>query len=140
MTAPAQMLSCAGSAGADTKDAMEAVAKIAGERGVSMPRALVRLARPHQWIKNLLVLAPLVFAQRLFDRRSDFLAALALAAFCAMASATYSINDIADRDADRLHPEKRDRPLARGDLTVRTAGTFAAMLGAAALLAGLRLG
>ena len=83
--------------------------------------AIVRLARPHQWIKNALVLAALVFGQRLFVFHDVVLAAIAFVAFCALSSAGYVLNDIADRDADRLNPEKCDRPLARGDLTVAAA-------------------
>ena len=82
---------------------------------------MVRLARPHQWIKNALVLAALVFGQRLFVLHDVVLAVIAFVAFCALASAGYVLNDIADRDADRLNPEKCDRPLARGDLTVAAA-------------------
>ncbi len=85
--------------------------------------AIVRLARPHQWIKNALVLAALIFGQRLFVFHDVVLAVVAFVAFCALSSAGYVLNDIADRDADRLNPEKCDRPLARGDLTVAAASS-----------------
>ena len=71
-------------------------------------------ARPSQWIKNLFVLAPLVFAQRL-DRPRDILLVLAtFALFCLLASGIYLINDAIDAPRDRSHPFKRNRPVAAG--------------------------
>ncbi len=102
--------------------------------------AVWRLARPHQWIKNALVLAPLVFGQRLFDVTDVALAVIAFLAFCALSSAGYVLNDIADRDADRLNPEKCDRPLARGDLSVATATKVALTLAAIAIALSIVLG
>jgi len=102
--------------------------------------ALLMLARPWQWIKNGLVLAALVFSHRLFILHDTILAVLALVAFCALSSLAYVLNDISDREADRLNPEKRDRPLARGDLSVTEAAGFAVVLGAIALLLSLSLG
>jgi 4-hydroxybenzoate polyprenyltransferase len=102
--------------------------------------AIFRLARPHQWIKNALVLAPLVFGQRLFVFHDVMLAAVAFVAFCALSSAGYILNDIADRDADRLNPEKCDRPLARGDITVAAAGRAALVLAAIAVVLSIVLG
>ncbi|MGO9605254.1 MAG: decaprenyl-phosphate phosphoribosyltransferase [Candidatus Binataceae bacterium] len=110
--------------------------------GVARSRAaaLFALARPWQWIKNGLVLAALVFSHRLFVLHDAMLAGLALITFCALSSLAYVLNDIADRDADRLNPEKRERPLARGDLTVAEAGRFALGLGVASLLLSIALG
>jgi len=102
--------------------------------------AMIRLARPHQWIKNALVLAALVFGQRLFVLHDVIRAVIAFVAFCALASAGYVLNDIADRDADRLNPEKCDRPLARGDLSVAAAGRTALTLAAIAAVLSLVLG
>ena len=102
--------------------------------------AIFRLARPHQWIKNALVLAALVFGQRLFVFHDVVLAIIAFVAFCALASAGYVLNDIADRDADRLNPEKCDRPLARGDLTVAAATRVAFALAAIAIVLSIILG
>ena len=102
--------------------------------------AMIRLARPHQWIKNTLVLAALIFSQRMFVFHDAVLAVLAFVAFCALASATYVLNDIMDREADRLHPDKRDRPLARGDLTVATAAQMAVALAAVAIVLSAVLG
>ena len=73
-------------------------------------------ARPSQWLKNLFVLAPLVFAQRL-DRPSDILLVLAtFALFCLLASGIYLINDAIDAPRDRSHPLKRNRPVAAGKI------------------------
>ena len=98
------------------------------------------LSRPWQWIKNGLVLAALVFSHRLFILHDTILAVVALVAFCALSSLAYVLNDISDREADRLNPEKRNRPLAHGDLSVAEAAGFAVVLGAIALLLSLALG
>ncbi len=102
--------------------------------------AVIRLARPHQWLKNALVLAPLVFGQRLFEVTDVVLAVIAFVAFCALSSAGYVLNDIADRDADRLNPEKCDRPLARGDLSVATATRAALTFATIAIALSIVLG
>ena len=89
---------------------------------------LVRTARPHQWTKNVLVLAAPFTSTRIFD--SDVLrsAALAFVAFCLAASSIYLVNDAKDVLADREHPTKRNRPIAAGIVPVRlaygTAGAF----------------
>jgi decaprenyl-phosphate phosphoribosyltransferase len=96
---------------------------------------LVRACRPRQWSKNLLVLAAPAAAGVL--DRGVVLAQLAGAfvALCAISSATYLVNDVRDREDDRLHPQKRYRPIAAGELSVR-----AALLSAVALAAfGLSL-
>jgi 4-hydroxybenzoate polyprenyltransferase len=117
---------------------VEAADRRAMKRGTV--RALIVLARPWQWVKNGLVLAALVFSQRLFNPRDASLAALALAAFCALSSFAYVLNDICDREADRLSPEKRDRPLARGDLSVAQAVGLAIAFGAIATILSIWLG
>ena len=98
-------------------------------------RALLRLMRPHQWIKNGFVFLGVVFGHG-WDDPALLADALALfVAFCCASSAVYILNDIADRDADRLHPSKRLRPLARGDVGVGTARVVCIALA----LAGLAL-
>ena len=76
---------------------------------VGAAQGLIRTLRPKQWIKNLFVGAPLVFAQHLGDVRYTVKAALAVLAFCALSGAVYAFNDVRDADADRLHPTKRHR-------------------------------
>ncbi len=73
--------------------------------------------RPKQWIKNAFVLAPLIFSKELFQPEPLITAMKALIAFCLIASCVYIINDISDVDADRAHPEKRNRPLAAGTIS-----------------------
>jgi decaprenyl-phosphate phosphoribosyltransferase len=100
-------------------------------------RALVRAVRPRQWIKNGLVLAVPAAAGVLFDSEVLRSTTLALLAFCLASAGTYLVNDVADRDADRLHPVKRTRPIAAGEVSARTA-TIAA-IGAFALACGVAL-
>jgi 4-hydroxybenzoate polyprenyltransferase len=100
----------------------------------SLPLSLLRSLRPAQWTKNLLVFAALIFAEKLFDPASLGAAFAAFADFCALSSAVYLINDVADRESDRQHPLKRFRPIAAGELPVPAA------LGAAAALGILGLG
>ena len=110
----------------------------ATKRGTGL--ALIVLARPWQWVKNGLVLAALVLSHRLFYPRDTVLAAVALVAFCALSSFAYVLNDISDREADRLNPEKRERPLACGDLTIAQSVCFAIVLGAIATLLSIAIG
>ncbi len=102
--------------------------------------ALLRLARPHQWSKNLLLLAPLIFGRRLFFFRDDAVVLLGVVAFCALASFAYALNDIIDREADRLNPEKRHRPIAAGDVSVGSATRFAVLLAAVGIALSIALG
>ena len=94
----------------------------------------IRLARPNHWFKNIIVLFPVMFAMRYADRDAWIQAALATVAFCLVSAACYIINDIADRERDRLHPAKRDRPLAAGTVSVPVAVMEAVVLLAAGLL------
>ncbi|HUA34955.1 MAG TPA: decaprenyl-phosphate phosphoribosyltransferase [Candidatus Binataceae bacterium] len=102
--------------------------------------AMLRLMRPHQWVKNALVLAALVFAKRMFVPHDLALGILGFIAFCALSSTAYVINDIVDREADRLNPEKRDRPIARGDVSVEAGRRLALALGAFAVILSAFIG
>jgi 4-hydroxybenzoate polyprenyltransferase len=105
----------------------------AGEnRSVRRP-ALIRLLRPHQWSKNLLVFAAAIFANELFIPWSASHAALAFVAFCLASSSVYVINDILDAEVDRQHPAKRSRPIAAGEIGVGSAIWLAVALALAAL-------
>lgn len=95
--------------------------------------ALLRTLRPHQWVKNLFVLAALVFSKHLFDAGMATRAAIATACFCALSGAVYAFNDVRDVDADRQHPTKRNRPIAAGALSERAALIAAALLAAGGL-------
>jgi len=97
-------------------------------------QSLVRLARPQHWIKNVIVLFPVVFALKVGDPTAWLRAGLAAVAFCLASSTVYIVNDIRDREKDRLHPRKRNRPLASGEASVRQALIEAALLLPAALV------
>lgn len=90
--------------------------------------AHLRALRPHQWVKNAFVLAALVFARKLTDPAAVVDALLAVAAFCAIASSIYLVNDVADYERDRVHPKKRNRPIAAGLVNRSTALVMAAVL------------
>lgn len=74
--------------------------------------------RPHQWVKNLLVLAPLLFTKLVGQPSAWLAAALAFASYCCAASSIYLLNDIVDRAEDALHPKKKRRPIASGRLPI----------------------
>lgn len=93
-----------------------------------MLRQLFRLMRPAHWPKNVFVLAPLVFAQRLHDSESLARAGVAFLSFCAASSIVYIFNDYSDRELDRRHPVKKSRPLAAGTVTPAAAITLAVFL------------
>lgn len=95
--------------------------------------ALLRLLRPHQWVKNGFVFVGLIFGHAWTDPQKAAQAAAAFAAFCLISSAVYVFNDFRDREQDRRHPEKRHRPLAAGTVSVPAA----LVLGLACLTAGL---
>ena len=95
--------------------------------------------RPRQWFKNGFVLAGVVFAQKVFTP-SIWVALETLVAFCALSSAAYLINDVADRHKDRLHPVKRRRPIAAGRLRVSLAVGLAVVLAVGSLAAAVAIG
>lgn len=94
---------------------------------------VVRLLRPRQWIKNLLVFASPAAAGVLDEPDHLLRAVVVFVAFCLAAGGAYCLNDVADADADRRHPIKRSRPVAAG----LVAPALAVTLGIALLLAGL---
>src|SRR5436309_8036778 len=108
-------------------------------RKPALTAAIVAL-RPRQWSKNLLVFAGIVFAAKLGDAVRWGEAFAAFAAYCALSSAAYLVNDLRDREHDRLHPVKRERPVARGELSARAAVTLSVALGAAAVATAALLG
>jgi len=97
-------------------------------------RALVRLARPQQWVKNILVLVPLLLSHRVLELPRLGAALAAMIGFSLCASAVYVVNDLFDAHADRLHPRKRRRPIAAGQVTIPQAALLAAGLVTCALL------
>jgi 4-hydroxybenzoate polyprenyltransferase len=98
--------------------------------------ALLRALRPVQWTKNGIVFAALVFDRKLFEPEALAQAALAALVFCCLSSGVYLVNDVRDAAGDRLHPLKRRRPIAAGEVAPRTAVAVAVALFALALLGG----
>jgi 4-hydroxybenzoate polyprenyltransferase len=86
---------------------------------------LISLLRPHQWLKNGFVFVGLLFGHAWSDPGKLGQALAAFAAFCLLASAVYVMNDLIDREQDRLHPKKKDRPLAAGTVGVGVAQALA---------------
>jgi 4-hydroxybenzoate polyprenyltransferase len=104
-----------------------------------MLKALLRAMRPRQWTKNGFIFFGLIFDKQLFVLE-PFLRTLAgFALFCLISSAVYLFNDIADVEADRIHPEKKFRPIASGALPVNVAITAALLLTVVALPLGYLL-
>jgi 4-hydroxybenzoate polyprenyltransferase len=112
--------------------------RAAPERSLAL-NLLISL-RPGQWAKNLLVFAGLLFGLRLLDPVAVARAGAAFVIFCLLSGVVYLINDVADRDTDRLHPLKAQRPIASGALPASTALTLACVLAAVALAAAFGLG
>lgn len=93
-----------------------------------MLRGLIRTMRPHQWVKNLFVLVPLVFAQELFQVHAALRALFGFGIFCLVAGAVYILNDLVDVVADRKHPTKKNRPIASGQVPDQAARTALGVL------------
>ncbi len=98
--------------------------------------AFIKTLRVHQWTKNVLIFAALVYSRNLGDGMMTARVFLAFAAFCFMSSCVYVLNDILDAKEDRLHPTKRNRPIASGRLDPGTAAAGScALLALAAVMA-----
>jgi 4-hydroxybenzoate polyprenyltransferase len=100
-----------------------------------MLRSLFISMRPKQWVKNIFVLAALIFDRQLFQINSDLRSLAGLIIFCLISSSVYLINDVMDIDADKKHPTKRFRPIASGILSPTTAIIFTTILIIGSLIA-----
>ena len=107
--------------------------------GRSLATALLLALRPGQWTKNLLVFAGLIFGQKLLILSDVVTAAAAFGLFCLFSGVVYLVNDIRDRDADRLHPTKSKRPIASGEIGAGAAWIYAAALATGSLAAAWAL-
>jgi 4-hydroxybenzoate polyprenyltransferase len=107
--------------------------------GRSLATELLHAIRPGQWTKNLLVFMGLIFGQKRLNPHDVARAAAAFGLFCLFSGVVYLVNDIQDRDADRLHPKKSKRPIASGAIGVQTATIFAVALAAVSLGAAYAL-
>jgi len=90
--------------------------------------AYLQLLRPAQWTKNVFVFAGLVFGRKLSDGTSVGITLLGFVCLCVLSSLVYIVNDIHDREEDRLHPRKCKRPIASGVVSVGAASTLAVSL------------
>jgi 4-hydroxybenzoate polyprenyltransferase len=108
--------------------------------GRSLLFHLLLALRPAQWVKNLIIFAGLLFGKRLFEPSAVLDAVSAFAVFCALSGVVYLVNDIADRESDRLHPLKARRSIASGALPVWIAAAAAVAIGGGALVAAYLLG
>lgn len=100
---------------------------------------ILRLLRPRQWVKNLAIFAAITFTGQLFDIEVLKKVFLGFIVFCAMSSAIYIINDIFDKEKDRLHPSKKYRPIAKGNISISLGITIAVVLTFLSLLIGLTI-
>jgi len=103
-------------------------------------RAYLELLRPLHWVKNSFVLAGVIFGHAWDDPATLSAALVVAAAFCLASSATYAFNDCLDAEQDRDHPDKRERPVARGAVSEREAYVLSAMLALAALALAFHAG
>jgi 4-hydroxybenzoate polyprenyltransferase len=104
-----------------------------------MFNALIKTMRPRQWTKNVFVFAPLVFDKQLLILNAFLRTAAGFVLFCLISSAVYIFNDLADIEADREHPEKKNRPIPSGKLPIGTAWAAGILLVCVALVAGYLL-
>jgi 4-hydroxybenzoate polyprenyltransferase len=104
-----------------------------------MLKALFKTMRPRQWTKNVFIFAALVFDKQLFVVDSFLRTAAGFALFCLISSSVYIFNDLADIEADRMHPEKKKRPIPSGQLSVGAAWAAGILLVAIALGLGYLL-
>jgi 4-hydroxybenzoate polyprenyltransferase len=104
-----------------------------------MLKQLIKTMRPRQWTKNGFVFFALIFDKQLFVREAFLRTLAGFFLFCLISSSVYIFNDIADIEADRQHPEKKDRPLASGRLSIGVARTAAIFLALISIVLGYLL-
>lgn len=112
----------------------------AGTNTIPATRALALAMRPHQWVKNLLLFGGLIFSKSLFDPNLLLRSVQGFFLFCFASSAVHLLNDLQDIENDRMHPKKRLRPLASGDLSPRLAIPAMLALILLAVAGGFQLG
>lgn len=120
---------------------MSAGQTIEGQAGrSSLVAGLLRSLRPHQWVKNVLLFGALLFSYNLFDPVALMRTIAGFVIFCGLSSSVYLVNDLVDRERDRLHPVKRRRPIAAGVVPASLAAVLAVGLCVAGLGAAWLLG
>jgi 4-hydroxybenzoate polyprenyltransferase len=111
-----------------------AVQDVEPNRAASPLRDVIKAVRPYQWVKNFLLFVPILMAHQLGDTTRLTWVLLGFAGFCLCASASYVLNDLWDREHDRHHPVKRNRPFASGRLSPGTGVVMAMALFAGGLV------
>lgn len=104
-----------------------------------MLKETLKIVRPQQWVKNLFVFLPLFFDKHLFEMEYLLPTIIVFVAFCAVASSIYCLNDIFDVESDKVHVQKRERPVASGKISKRTAYLimiFCALFSALSIIVG----
>ena len=101
-----------------------------------MTRVYLRLIRPNHWVKNLFLFLPLLFGLQFFTPESLLIACISFVSFCFASSSIYVFNDIMDLQGDKFHPIKRHRPLASGEISVKTAYLVSIVLALMSLFLG----
>jgi len=91
-------------------------------------RALLKTMRPKQWMKNVLIFTALIFDEKLLNLQAFLVTFAGFILFSLISSTVYLLNDITDVEADRLHPKKKNRPIASGELKISTARWAVAFL------------
>lgn len=110
--------------------------KVSNQDCMAVPKkisALIKVCRPNQWTKNLIVFAPILFAGQITDKASLLKVTVCGGAMCLMSSAIYVLNDLVDREADKIHPQKQNRPIASGLIGTKLALALFIILVLAAL-------
>jgi 4-hydroxybenzoate polyprenyltransferase len=101
---------------------------------------VVKAMRPRQWLKNVFVLAPILFTGKIGELPLLLRTLAATGCFCGLSGAIYLVNDLCDRHRDALHPTKKRRPIASGALSVLAAAVAAALVGVACMSVAAALG
>lgn len=99
-------------------------------------RLILKLIRPKQWAKNLIVFAPALFSGKIFEPATFGAAAMCFVAFSLCASSVYVVNDVLDCKSDKLHPKKKNRPIASGKISPSLAMAIGVLCAAGALAVG----
>lgn len=118
----------------------EANTQAENQSSVSAPpeklRLILKLIRPKQWAKNLIVFAPALFSSKIHEPKTFVAAVLCFIAFCLCSSSVYIVNDVLDCESDKLHPKKKFRPIASGQISKRLAMGIGRLLFLASLVVG----
>lgn len=101
--------------------------------------AFIKILRPHQWSKNLFVIAPVVFAKELFVEHTILKAVAGAILFCIASGSVYAINDVVDAPKDRTHPVKKFRPVASGTISTEIASGYSLLLACISIVASVYL-